>query len=247
MACSWPPYCLPLLTLHLLLSNSLVFSDPQDPARLLKFRTSLTNIKLLSNWNLDIPPCVGASPNWNGMICNKDGSVFGLQLENMGLSGTIDIDTLAEVTSIRTLSFTNNSFEGTMPNVLKIGPLHGIFLSYNKFSGEVGDDAFKGMDSLRKIGLGNNNLTGKIPASVRELPFLVDLQLQNNQFEGKIPDLEQKDLKVNFANNRLVGSIPKGLRNQDPSSFAGNNLCGKPLRSCKKKLNKRWAFNFKSH
>ncbi|KAF5774267.1 putative leucine-rich repeat-containing, plant-type, leucine-rich repeat domain superfamily [Helianthus annuus] len=221
MACFLPPYWLPLLMLHVLLATSPVLSDQNDPARLLKFKSSLNNVGHLHNWDPDIPPCTGESPNWNGMICNKDGNVFGLLLENMGLSGMIDVDTLAEVTSIRTISFMNNSFEGAMPNFLKIVTLRGIFLSNNKFSGEIGSDAFKGMSSLRRVELANNNFSGKIPTSLTQMPILVDLQLQNNQFEGEIPEFEQKDLKVNFANNRLVGSIPEGLSNQDPSSFAG--------------------------
>ncbi|KAI3756142.1 hypothetical protein L1987_55956 [Smallanthus sonchifolius] len=229
MAFFRPPYWLQLLIIRVLLTTSLVSSDQQDPERLIKFKDSLNNTVDLSNWDLNVPPCAADLPNWNGMICNKDGSVLGLQLENMGLSGTIDMDTLAEVTTIRTLSFVNNSFDGPMPNMLKMGQLRGIFLSYNKFSGEIGGDVFKGMSSLRKVELVNNNFIGKIPISLTQLTNLVDLQLQDNQFEGEIPDFEQKDLKVNFANNRLYGSIPKGLSNQDPSSFAGNNLCGKPL------------------
>ncbi|KAL8195716.1 hypothetical protein R6Q57_025469 [Mikania cordata] len=237
-----PPYWLPhvLTFIHILLTSSPVIYGQQDPAaQLIKFKSSLNNTGDLTNWDPNVPPCAGESPNWKGLICNKDGSVFGLQLQNMGLSGTIDMDTLAQITSIRTLSFINNSFEGTLPNLLKIGPLRGIFLSYNKFSGVIDGDAFKGMSSLRKVELGNNNFVGKIPISLSQLPILVDLQLQDNQFEGEIPDFEQNDLKVNFANNKLDGHIPKGLRNQDPSSFAGNDLCGKPLRNCKKTLNKK--------
>ncbi|KAJ9556334.1 hypothetical protein OSB04_010948 [Centaurea solstitialis] len=85
------------------------------------------------------------------------------------------------------------------------------------------------MSSMRKIELQNNKFTGRIPGSLREMKILVDLQMQDNGFEGEIPDLEQKNLKVNFANNRLSGPIPPGLRNQDPNSFAGNNVCGSPV------------------
>lgn len=83
-------YWLPvLLVFHVLLATSLVSSDPQDPARLIKFKSSLNNTLELSSWDLNIPPCTGGSPNWKGMICNQDGSVLGLMLENMGLSGVI--------------------------------------------------------------------------------------------------------------------------------------------------------------
>ncbi|KAI3505599.1 hypothetical protein L1887_27732 [Cichorium endivia] len=239
MACCRTLYGLTLLMILVSITWSLVLSDDQDPARLIKFKASLSNAGELSNWIDTVPPCNAGKENWKGVICNN-GDVFGLQLESMGLSGTIDIETLAEITSIRTLSFTNNSFEGSIPNLEKI-PLHSIFLSYNKFSGDIGANAFSGMSSLRKVELGNNAFTGKIPISLTQLPILVDLQLQNNQFDGEIPDFEQKNLTVNFSNNRLEGSIPKGLSNQDPKSFAGNNVCGKPLSPCKvqKKLSKR--------
>ncbi|KAI3505598.1 hypothetical protein L1887_27731 [Cichorium endivia] len=232
MACCRPPYWLTLLTILLSLTCSSVLSDEEDTLRLLKFKSSLSNTEEL-NWNVTSPPCDGIKENWKGVICDNDGIVFGLVLENMGLSGVIDMDTLSEITTIRTLSFVNNSFMGSMPNLEKMLPLRGIFLSYNKFSGEIGGDAFSGMSSLRKVELRNNAFTGKIPVSLTQLPFLMDLELQNNEFDGQIPDFEQKLLTVNFSNNRLDGFIPKGLSNQDPNSFAGNNLCGEPLSPCK--------------
>ncbi|XP_071740759.1 pollen receptor-like kinase 4 [Rutidosis leptorrhynchoides] len=242
MACYKPPYWLiPIFLVHFTLKTSLVLSDPQDPARLMKFKQSLNNPAVLNNWNLTVAPCTKDVANWRGVLCDANGNIFGLQLENMGLNGTIDMDILAEITSIRSLSFMNNSFEGPMVNVLKIGPLRNIFLSNNKFSGEIRSDAFSGMTSLKKVELAFNNFSGKIPTSLTQLPILIDLQLENNEFEGEIPDFEQPELKVNFANNKLDGSIPKGLSNQDPSSFAGNNVCGKPLSPCKvsNKLSKK--------
>nr|XP_043630369.1 pollen receptor-like kinase 4 [Erigeron canadensis] len=236
-----PPYWLTIFTIHVLLTCSTILSDPQDPIRLLTFKQSLTNTGALdTTWKISTTPCTSDDKvNWKGVICKNNGTVFGLQLENMGLGGRIDIDTLAGIASLRSLSFTNNTFEGSMPDLLKLSvPLRGIFLSNNKFSGEIVHDAFTGMTALTKVELANNGFTGKIPESLTKLPILADLQLQNNAFEGEIPNFEQKDLKVNFANNKLNGSIPKGLRNQDPSSFSGDSLCGKPLKACKKKLSK---------
>ncbi|GKD29568.1 pollen receptor-like kinase 4 [Tanacetum coccineum] len=218
MACYRPPYWLTLIFIHVLLTSLPFLSAQNDSATLIKFRSSLTNFGALNNWDVKVPPC--NTTIWTGIIC-KNGSVSKLQLENMGLGGTIDVDTLAEITSIRTLSFMNNSFEGSMPNLAKFGPLRGLFLSNNKFSGDIEDDAFKGFSSsMTKVELANNEFTGNIPTSLTQLSTLIDLQLQNNKFDGKIPDFEQTDLKVNFSNNRLDGSIPKGLSNQDPSAFA---------------------------
>ncbi|XP_022870994.1 pollen receptor-like kinase 5 [Olea europaea var. sylvestris] len=111
-----------------------------------------------------------------------------------------------------------------------------LYLANNRFNGDIPDDAFSGMKSMRKVVLGFNEHVGKIPMSLLELPRLVNLQLQNNQIEGRIPDLWQKNLIVNFANNKLEGPIPSTLSSQSASSFSGNiNLCGKPLEPCKPK------------
>ncbi|KVH89862.1 Leucine-rich repeat-containing N-terminal, type 2 [Cynara cardunculus var. scolymus] len=214
------PFSHTLLVIHVLLVVTTVFSDSTESEKLVTFKRSLLKAEALSNWITSAAPCNGDKENWRGVICGKDGSVFGLRLENMALSGTIDMDMLAELPGIRTLSFINNSFEGPMPDVQKIRLLRSIFLSNNNFSGVIRDDAFAGMSSMRKVELQNNKFTGRIPRSLSEMKILVDLQMQDNEFEGEIPDFEQKNLKVNFANNRLYGPIPPGLRNQDPSSFA---------------------------
>ncbi|CAA2959634.1 pollen receptor-like kinase 4 [Olea europaea subsp. europaea] len=90
-------------------------------------------------------------------------------------------------------------------------------------NGTFTDDAFSGMKSMRKVVLGFNEHVGKIPMSLLELPRLVNLQLQNNQIEGRIPDLWQKNLIVNFANNKLEGPIPSTLSSQSASSFSGKS------------------------
>ncbi|KAI3823772.1 hypothetical protein L1987_05213 [Smallanthus sonchifolius] len=206
-----------------------VLSDSSEIPTLITFKSSLKSTEELTNWDPNVAPCNLDKENWNGIICGKDGSVFGLRLENMGLTGTIDMDMLSGLPGIRTLSFANNSFGGAIPDVSKIRLLRGIYLSNNNFSGAIRDDMFEGMSSMRRVELQNNKFTGLIPGSLTGLSILVDLQMQDNEFGGEIPDFEQKGLKANFANNRLLGRIPPGLENQDPSSFAGNNVCGRPV------------------
>nr|XP_043629189.1 pollen receptor-like kinase 4 [Erigeron canadensis] len=220
------PYWCMLLIFYVSLPLTFVLSDTNEITKLIKFKESLVNAEALNDWVQNVEPCNLDKANWTGVICRKDGSVFGLQLENMGLSGLIDMDTLAELPHIRTLSFANNTFGGTMPDVSKVRLLRGIYLSKNNFSGMIRDDMFVGMSSMRRVELQNNKFTGRIPGSLTGLSILVKLQIQDNQFEGEIPDFKQENLKVNFANNRLSGPIPPGLRNQDPSSFAGNSVCG---------------------
>ncbi|KAJ1408170.1 Serine-threonine/tyrosine-protein kinase, catalytic domain [Sesbania bispinosa] len=53
----------------------------------------------------------GDHNNWRGVLCNQ-GKVWGLKLENMGLKGFIDVDSLKELPYLRTISFMNNDLEG---------------------------------------------------------------------------------------------------------------------------------------
>ncbi|KAL4292153.1 hypothetical protein GQ457_14G018010 [Hibiscus cannabinus] len=206
---------------------------------LLKFKTSLTNYgSQLDDWDASGPGPCGAK-NWTGVRC-FNGSVYGLRLENMSLKGVIDIDTLMGLQLLRTVSFMNNSFVGPFPDVNKLVYLRVLYLANNSFSGAIREDGFAGMNALQKVFLGWNNFTGPIPRSLAALPRLVQLGLEWNHFEGRIPDFEQDNLSlVNVAHNNLYGPIPYRLSNMNPSFFAGNNLCGKPLPGCKSSRKKR--------
>lgn len=192
---------------------------------LLKFRNSLSNYELaLADWNDSSPgPCTGENPNWTGLRCSRNGSVFGLTLESMGLTGVIDVDELTKLPLLRTLSFMNNSFSGPFPDVNKLTALKALYLSYNGFSGVISEDGFGEMKALQKAFLARNNFSGKIPQSLAALPLLSQLSLEGNRFEGQIPDFRQKDdlVMVNVANNQLEGRIPNKLSKMSPSFFAG--------------------------
>ncbi|KAM3322770.1 pollen receptor-like kinase 4 [Capsicum chacoense] len=223
-----------LLTITLTCLITLCYGQEPDSTLLLKFKSSLKNAtSSLGNWDPSVQLCNVNISNWNGVLCSN-GKLIGLRLESMRLSGYLDMDTLSELTSLRTISVMNNNFEGPFPDVKKIGGrLRGVFLSNNRFSGEVPDDAFAGMKSIRRILMANNEFRGKIPTSLLGIPKLVELQLQDNQFDGSIPAFGQQDFQLNVANNRLEGPIPSQLSTQSASSFSGNlDLCGKPMPPC---------------
>ncbi|XVE86051.1 hypothetical protein DITRI_Ditri18aG0005300 [Diplodiscus trichospermus] len=162
---------------------------------LLRFKNSFSNADpALANWNESgTSPCTGDVPNWTGLRCSS-GQVFGLKLENMGLMGVIDVDTLTGLQLLRTLSFMNNSFGGPLPEVNKLASLKALYLSYNLFSGEMREDSFAGMNSLQKVYMARNNFSGEIPKSIAALPRLSQLSLEGNHLGGKIPDFQQKNL-----------------------------------------------------
>ncbi|KAG9150509.1 hypothetical protein Leryth_010896 [Lithospermum erythrorhizon] len=227
------PYFLVLMiSCTLVMFDSQSFGDSEETI-LLKFKESLQNTSSLSNWGGTEICCLGNTSNWNGVLC-LNGQVTGLRLQAMELKGTIDVKTLANLSSIRSLSVMNNSFSGPMPEIKNLGGLRSLYMSFNGFSGHIPDDAFAGMKGIRRIVLDHNEFSGRIPMSLTKLPKLVDLQVQNNQFDGQIPDFLQDDLVVNFGNNKFEGSVPAHLSSQNASSFYGNiNLCGKPLDPCK--------------
>ncbi|KAK6912389.1 Leucine-rich repeat [Dillenia turbinata] len=209
-----------------------------DIDALVKFKESLANPDVLNNWDPSTNPC--GVPRWVGVTC-MNGGLWGLRLENMSLSGKIDIDALVELTP-QSISLNNNSFEGSWPEFKRIGALKALYLSYNKFSGAIPDDAFNGMKMLKKIHLENNLFTGNIPISLLGLRNLMELGLQGNQFQGRIPSFQQDSLTmVNVAFNQLDGKIPKRLSTMDPNYFAGKagnkGLCGDPLKACTSQKN----------
>lgn len=204
----------------------IVKSYMTDADALLKIKQSLNNPQPLDSWKLGTIPCDDVI-RWVGLICNN-GLVSNLHLKSMSLSGNLDLNALSQMVGLRILSLENNSFSGPIPEFNKLGSLKGLYLSLNQYSGEIPSDYFNSMTSLKKIWFDGNRFTGKIPSSIGELPNLVELHLEDNQFSGTIPAIGQRSLNsVNLSYNNLTGEVPPGLAKFDASSFEGNpGLCG---------------------
>ncbi|XP_022777235.1 pollen receptor-like kinase 3 [Durio zibethinus] len=233
MAVGWffRPFLL-LLSLYVLLPLTLSVSDSEA---LLQLKKSFTNASALDSWVAGSAPCNQEGP-WNGLLC-YNGTVTGLRLEGMGLSGNIDVGALIEMKDLRFFSVINNSFTGIIPEINRLGALKALFLSGNQFSGAIPAEYFAKMGSLKKVWLSHNKFTGNIPFSLGQLPYLIDLHLENNQFSGHIPAFNHPTLKsINLSNNELEGEIPSSLSKFNANSFAGNpGLCGEePGVSCSK-------------
>nr|CAD1824894.1 unnamed protein product [Ananas comosus var. bracteatus] len=233
MATAGPSAPLGILFLSGLVFATILSANASDADVLLKFKAVISDpAGALRTWTADTAPCTPKADDssWAGVICDN-GTVLGLQLEGMRLSGTLDLGLLAGLAGLRTLSFMNNSFRGAMPDVKRLVGLRSIYLSMNQLSGPIAGDAFDGMWSLKKVHLSQNGFSGPIPASLAAAPKLLELKLDGNRFEGAIPDLRQKELQVvNVSGNSLEGPIPAALATMDADLFAGNKgLCGAPL------------------
>ncbi|KAK8584898.1 hypothetical protein V6N13_138841 [Hibiscus sabdariffa] len=219
----------------LLLSSTFVALLPltfsgSDSEALLKLKKSLANAGALDSWVPGSAACNGPKGSWRGLVC-QGSTVTGLRLDGMGLSGTIDVDALADMSGLSTFSVENNSFTGTIPGFNRLGALKVLSLSRNQFSGNIPSEYFVKMGALRKVRLSYNKFTGEIPDSLSHLTNLVGLHLQNNRFTGRIPSFDSTNLNsLNVSNNRLAGEIPSSLSKFGASSFAGNpGLCGKQV------------------
>lgn len=215
-----------LLFFLLLLLPPLSFSLSEHEA-LLKLKQSFTRADRLSSWLPDSSPC---SAKWVGIIC-FNGTVTGLHLTGLDISGTIDIEALNALHGLRTISLVNNSFSGPIPDFHRVGALKSLLLTGNQFSGEIPKDFFAHITSLKKFWISYNQFNGTIPESVTQLSHILELHLEHNHFSGPIPPMNIPTLKqLDLSNNKLEGEIPESLSIFSVDTFKGNEgLCGKPL------------------
>ncbi|KAL0912598.1 hypothetical protein M5K25_018580 [Dendrobium thyrsiflorum] len=197
---------------------------------LLLLKASLTNANALSSWSPGKGvPCSHTS-SWDGVTCDA-GVVASLRLAGLGLSGRIDVNALARLPGLRSISLDDNSFSGPIPPFSRLHALKSIYLSGNSFSGQIPDDFFSAASHLKKLWLSNNAFEGSIPSSLSKAVSLIELHLEGNHFTGGIPNLPMPKLaSFDVSKNQLSGPIPSSLRKFNASAFSGNvGLCGPPL------------------
>ncbi|MBA0628667.1 hypothetical protein Godav_023350, partial [Gossypium davidsonii] len=115
---------------------------------------------------------------------------------------------------VKVLDFSRNKFSGKIPHeVTSLQGLQSLNLSQNHLSGKIPEN-IGGMKSLESLDLSQNQLSGSVPESMSSMTFLSHLNLSPNNFTGRIPTSSQ-------------------LQSFNESCYAGNHLCGSPLKDCK--------------
>ncbi|ONK67474.1 uncharacterized protein A4U43_C05F430 [Asparagus officinalis] len=151
----------------------------------------------------------GCPVKWNGVQCNVD-RVSSINLNDMGLVGTINFAALAKMQMLQNLSVSNNYFNGKLsPEVALIGSLQFLDLSGNSFDGSIPDDLTK-IGNLVSLNLSSNNFRGPVPSGFGNLKKLKYLDLGSNSLSGDLDGILselQSVVYVDLSQNQLSGSI----------------------------------------
>ncbi|MQM11025.1 hypothetical protein Taro_043925 [Colocasia esculenta] len=202
-----------------------------DHLALLTFRSSLASDPLgaLSSWNDSFHFC-----RWRGVECGglPAERVVGLHLSSLGLIGSIHTS-VTNLTFLRTLDLSNNTFQGHIPEELCLELLHLrlLNLTMNSLEGEIPDSLGR-CSEAEYISFRQNSLFGAIPPSLSNLSSLQALDLSRNRLTGGIPPQLGSVttlMKLSLGDNYLSGSIPPSLGNLTKLgtlSFTRNSLSG---------------------
>ncbi|KAF3625723.1 putative inactive receptor kinase [Capsicum annuum] len=215
-------HLLSFLFISLLISA--IFSDLNaDRAALLYLSAAVRGRTLL--WNTtNSNPC-----SWRGVTCDTTiNRVTELRLPGYGLSGEMPLNSIGNLSELRTLSLRRNSLSGFLPSDLgSCTELRILNLESNNFSGAIPSNFFN-LNNLLRVSFSGNRFSGEISDGFNNLTMLKILYLENNNFSGSLPDLKKLSQlnQFNVSFNRLSGSIPSSLGKFLAPSFLGNSLCG---------------------
>jgi hypothetical protein len=131
-----------------------------------------------TGWTTSTDECT-----WFGVTCDETGIVTDITMPANGLTGSLPPD-LARLSSLRTLTVTDNEIEGPLPEYLFTMPaLEEVYLDGNLIDDEI--TYATGMISLRVFRADGNNLSGNISV-FWYVPSLEVLILDDNGFTGTL-------------------------------------------------------------
>lgn len=205
-------------------------TDEEVKQSLLNFFQRLSNGTHPTNpnfgWNISSDPCANG---WNGVECD-DQSVQKIRLDDLGLSGVFDAESICAVRSLYVLSIQHNNIHGELSqNIANCMQLTHLFINNNQFYGSV-PASVSDLSNLKTLSISDNDFSGELP-NLSKISGLISFLGENNQFTGKVPDFNFANLhQFNISFNQFNGPVPDLASHFEASSFLGNSgLCGKPL------------------
>eukprot|EP00118_Oscarella_pearsei_P014795 m.129484 g.129484 ORF g.129484 m.129484 type:complete len:1101 (+) comp37977_c0_seq5:333-3635(+) len=136
-----------------------------------------------TNWNTSKSLCC-----WEGVLVSKRKFVFGLDLPQNGLNGTIQ-KFIWEIQNLTYVVLRDNEIHGNITEFLppRRLALRKLNLSWTKINGTVPWGNLEMYDDLLEIQLDRTNISGEIDERVGFLECLHSLTLGQTQLEGEIP------------------------------------------------------------
>ncbi|XP_031258084.1 serine/threonine-protein kinase BRI1-like 1 [Pistacia vera] len=126
----------------------------------------------------------------------------------------LEVKLVKILTVFYTIDFSNNSFNGTIPEVIgKLRALNHLNLSQNSLTGQI-PPSLGNLEGVEVLDLSSNKLSGRIPWQLTNLIFPSLLKLSQNQLVGRIP---QGNQFYTFSSDSYEGNL---------------GLCGPPLTEC---------------
>uniref|UniRef100_A0A7S4IPU2 L domain-like protein n=1 Tax=Odontella aurita TaxID=265563 RepID=A0A7S4IPU2_9STRA len=159
-----------------------------------------------------------AGTGWFGVVCDDEGSVTDLHLENNYLVGSSLPPEISSLHRLESLNMGSNSIRGTLPRKLAdLANLQILYLFDNNFVGSIPDMP----PLLRVLNLGSNDITGEIPSQLGNLDNLGMLDLSRNSLITTIPEslmslTNLRSLKISQFLSKgayVQGTIPTAIGN----------------------------------
>lgn len=188
--------------------------------------------KLLSNMDFfDIRrnSISGKIPEWIGDNWKK--------LEELGLASNLFEGTLpasmAALRNLKTLSLSDNDFEGPVGMLWGITQMEFLYLEGNAFTGELDSLFCRDMEKLIQLDVSSNVFTGtNFPAHLLQHSTLEVLDISDNDVSGTFPEVTEQNGSLRFlavADTGLTGPIPESISNLvglHHLDLTGNDLTG---------------------
>ena len=202
--------------------------------------TSLSVSDALPGWscidnNPITPVCMSYIPMWEGVTCDYSGDVVAIDLENLGLTGSIP-SSIGGLNALMSLKLENNNIFGTIPT--EIGMLVNLLyfdISHNFCYGPI-PPSIGLLTNLLYLSVGYNGFSGPLPSSLGSLHSLMVLDVYYGRLSGSIPSSIGYMSNLNtlvLAFNQFVGTIPHSvgmLSGLQTLAISGNPITG-PLPS----------------
>ncbi|KQK12976.1 leucine-rich repeat receptor-like serine/threonine-protein kinase BAM1 [Brachypodium distachyon] len=207
---------LPLLLVLLLAGAGVGAAADGDADALLAAKAALSDpTGALASWAAPKKNESAAHCAWAGVTCGPRGTVVGLDVGGLNLSGALP-PALSRLRGLLRLDVGANAFFGPVPAALgHLQFLTHLNLSNNAFNGSL-PPALACLRALRVLDLYNNNLTSPLPLEVAQMPLLRHLHLGGNFFSGQIPPEYGRWARLQYlavSGNELSGTIPPELGN----------------------------------